>query len=64
ALLEYRVLDVKDGGVKSGFMVGVDRDITENFRIGAGYNFTDFSDDLTKFDYKYRGWFINVLGTY
>jgi hypothetical protein len=63
-LLEYRVLDVKDGGSKQGYMLGVDRDITENLRIGAGYNFTDFSDDLTKLDYKYRGWFINVVGTY
>jgi hypothetical protein len=63
-LFEYRVLDVKEGGVKSGYLVGIDRDITKNFRIGAGYNFTDFSDDLTKFDYKYRGWFLNFLGTY
>jgi hypothetical protein len=64
ALLEYRVLDVKDGGLKQGVMIGLDRDITENFRIGAGYNFTDFSDDLTKYDYKYKGWYLNVLGTY
>jgi len=64
ALLEYRVLDVKDGGLRKGYMIGLDRDITENFRIGAGYNFTDFSDDLTKLDYKYKGWYLNVLGTY
>jgi hypothetical protein len=63
-LLEYRVLDVKDGGVKQGYMVGIDRDITEYLRVGVGYNFTDFSDDLTKLDYRYRGWFINVVGTY
>jgi hypothetical protein len=63
-LAEYRVLDVKEGGTKSGYLVGIDRDITKNFRIGAGYNFTDFSDDLTKLDYKYRGWFLNFLGTY
>jgi len=63
-LAEYRVLDVKDGGMRKGFMVGLDRDITENFRIGAGYNFTDFSDDLTAFDYKYKGWYLNILGTY
>lgn len=64
ALLEYRVLDVKEGGLKQGFMIGLDRDITENFRVGVGYNFTDFSDDLTKHDYKYKGWYLNVLGTY
>jgi hypothetical protein len=63
-LFEYRVLEVKDGGIKQGYMVGVDRDITKNLRVGAGYNFTDFSDDLTKLDYRYRGWFVNIVGTY
>jgi opacity protein-like surface antigen len=57
-------LDVKDGGSKKGYLLGIDRDITKNLRVGAGYNFTDFSDDLTKLDYRYRGWFINFLGTY
>lgn len=61
---EYRLLKVKDGGVKQGMMVGIDRDITRNLRFGVGYNFTDFSDDLTKQDYKYRGFFINMVGYY
>jgi hypothetical protein len=64
ALLEYRVLDVKDGGSKNGYLVGIDKDINENFRIGAGYNFTDFSDDLRVLDYKSRGWYLNVVGVY
>ncbi|MDP9914353.1 hypothetical protein J2W27_006493 [Variovorax boronicumulans] len=64
ALAEYRALLVKDGGTRKGWLVGVDRDITKNLRIGVGYNFTNFSDDLTKFDYKYKGWFINLVGTY
>jgi hypothetical protein len=63
-LFEYRALNVKDGGTKSGYLVGVDRDITKNFRVGIGYNFTNFSDDLTKLDYGYKGWFLNFLGTY
>jgi hypothetical protein len=30
-----------------------------------GYNFTDFSDDLTeRSDYQAGGWFINVIGKY
>jgi hypothetical protein len=33
-------------------------------RIGAGYNFTDFSDDLTDFDYDHKGWFLNLVGWY
>ena len=64
ALAEYRWLDVTDGGTRTGWLVGVDRDINTNFRIGVGYNFTDFSDDLTDFDYDHRGWFLNMVGTY
>ncbi len=64
ALGEYRWLDVKDGGARQGWLVGVDRDVGENFRVGAGYNFTDFSDDLTRLDYRYQGWFLNFVGFY
>lgn len=64
ALAEYRWLDVDDGGVRSGWLLGVDRDINRHFRIGAGYNFTRFSDDLTDFDYDHRGWFVNFVGSY
>ena len=55
---------VKDGGTRAGWMVGVDRDIGRTFRIGAGYNFTEFSDDLTDFDYDHKGWFVNFVGKY
>lgn len=64
ALAEYRWLDVDDGGTRQGFLVGVDRDLGKNFRIGVGYNFTEFSDDLTDFDYDHKGWFLNLVGTY
>ncbi len=64
AMAEYRWLDVDDGGTRQGWMAGVDRDIGRNFRIGAGYNFTDFSDDLTDFDYDHKGWFVNFVGSY
>ena len=61
---EYRRLAVCDGGTRDGALVAIDRDIGENFRIGVGYNFTDFSDNLTDFDYDHRGWFLNVVGRY
>lgn len=64
SMAEYRLLDVKDGGARQGFMVGVDRDISDHMRIGVGYNFTDFSDDLTDYDYDHRGVFINVTGRF
>ncbi|WP_242108942.1 hypothetical protein [Luteimonas aquatica] len=63
-LAEYRWLGVEDGGDRAGFLMGLDRDIGRNFRIGVGYNFTDFSDDLTNFDYDHRGWFLNLVGKY
>ena len=64
SLAEYRWLDVRDGGTRQGWLVGVDRDLGRNFRVGVGYNFTEFSDDLTDFDYDHKGWFLNVIGTY
>lgn len=32
--------EVVAGGTRQGWLVGLDRDIGKNFRIGAGYNFT------------------------
>lgn len=61
---EYRWLSVDDGGAKQGFLIAIDRDITSNVRVGAGYNFTDFSDDLTDFDYDHNGWFLNIVAVY
>lgn len=64
ALAEYRFLAVKDGGNLQGALLGLDYDINSNFRVGGGYNFTDFSDDLTDFDYDDNGWFVNFVGSY
>ena len=63
-LAEYRWLSARNAGVRQGWLVGVERDITDNFRIGAGYNFTDFSNNLTNFDYNHRGWYLNITGRY
>ncbi len=64
SLAEYRWLGVEDGGDREGILLGVDRDLGNNFRVGVGYNFTEFSDDLTDFDYDHKGWFLNVVGWY
>jgi len=63
-LAEYRWLDVRDGGTRTGWLVGLDRQIGENFKVGVGYNFTDFSDDLTDLEYDHKGWFLNLAGYY
>ncbi len=60
--LEYRVLKntlAKDQ--KSGYLLGVYRDMGNNLKLGLGYNFTDFNDDLTKLSYDAGGLFINVV---
>jgi hypothetical protein len=64
ALAEYRWLGVEDGGDRQGALLGIDRDLGKNLRLGVGYNFTEFSDDLTDFDYDHRGWFLNLVGWY
>ena len=64
-LLEYRWLNtVEDDGTRQGWLVGVDRHINQNFRVGVGYNFTQFSDNLTSLDFDHEGWFLNLTGVY
>lgn len=64
ALAEYRWLDSNGGGARRGWLVGIDRRVGSNFRIGVGYNFTSFSDDLTLLDLEHKGWFLNLNGVY
>ncbi len=65
AMGEYRWLGVdEDDSTRQGWLLGVDRHVGEHFRVGVGYNFTDFSDDLRRVDFDHRGWFLNVSGSY
>ncbi|MDH3985921.1 MAG: OmpA family protein [Gammaproteobacteria bacterium] len=62
-LLEYRWLDVDEADDnRQGALLGIDRHINDHLKIGLGYNFTDFSDDLTDLDYQNNGWFLNFVG--
>ena len=62
ALVEARRLAAKEAGdARSGFLLGVYRHVNENVKMGLGYNFTDFSDNLTDMSYRSRGWFFNAL---
>jgi len=64
ALLEARVMELPDvDQTRSGALVAVYRYLGEHLKVGAGYNFTDFSEDLTDLSYDHRGVFINVVGT-
>ncbi|MBI1214671.1 MAG: OmpA family protein [Alphaproteobacteria bacterium] len=51
----------KDG--KAGVLLGVYRHVTDNVKFGVGYNFTDYSDDITNLNYTSRGFFVNLVGS-
>ncbi len=64
-VLEGRVLDLKEAkDRKYGALAAAYYHINDNVKIGAGYNFADFSDDLTDLDYNHKGWMINILGKF
>ena len=49
---EFRYLNFDlAGSTRAGFLLGAFYHINENFKIGVGYNFTDFTDDLL--DYQF-----------
>ena len=58
ALFEYRWLETEErDDSKDGALLGVYRHVGKHMKVGAGYNFTDFDDDLTNNDYDSNGWF-------
>jgi len=64
-LLEYRWLSDWDGdGVRHGAIAGLYRHLGEHLKIGGGYNFSGFDDDLKFNDYDSHGWFIDLIGKY
>jgi hypothetical protein len=65
ALLEGRLLDIPDAGdSRSGLLFAIYRHFDDYIKAGVGYNFTDFSDDLTDLDYNSQGLFINLIGKF
>jgi hypothetical protein len=63
AMVEGRLLDLTDAQDKrTGALAAVYRQLGNNIRVGIGYNFSDFSDDLTQLSYKHQGLFINIIG--
>ena len=60
---ELRYLKAKEAkDARSGALLAVYRHLGRHFKIGVGYNFTDFSDDLTDLSYRSHGWFVNLIG--
>ena len=64
SLAEARVLNLSDlQQRRAGALVAFYRYIGKHMKVGAGYNFTDFSDDLTDLSYDHQGLFVNFVGT-
>jgi hypothetical protein len=64
SLAEVRMLGLPDANQRRrGALAAIYRYLGENLKVGVGYNFTDFSDDLTDLSYDHRGVFVNIVGT-
>ena len=62
-MLEARQLDMPDlGDSRGGALVALSRYLGGHLKLGVGYNFTDFSDDLTDLSFEHRGAFFNITG--
>jgi len=60
---EYRVLRATEAqDMRSGFLTALYYHVDKHAKVGIGYNFTDYSDDLTDLSYRSRGFFINIIG--
>lgn len=65
ALAELRRLSVSQAqDARLGALVGVYRHFGKNLKVGVGYNFTNYSDDLTNLNYNQNGVFFNVIAKY
>jgi len=65
--IEYRLFWQSDAGenLRQGALVEVDREFYDYVRLGLGYNFTDFSDDLRKANsFDSHGPFMRLTGNF
>jgi lipopolysaccharide assembly outer membrane protein LptD (OstA) len=63
--LEGRVLSVDQAqDSRRGALVALYREMTSHIKLGVGWNFTDFSDDLTNLSYTHRGAFVNLVAKF
>jgi flagellar motor protein MotB len=63
-LAEVRTLELPNlSQRRRGALATIYYHIGKNLKAGVGYNFTDFSDDLTDLKYNHKGVFLNLIGT-
>jgi outer membrane protein assembly factor BamA len=64
-MAEYRVLESYATKTRdTGFVVTAYRHINENVKLGLGYNFGRFSDDLLDTNQDHRGIFLNLVAKF
>ncbi len=64
-LLEARALWLPEvDQTNIGYLAGIYRHIGKNLKLGVGYNFSNFSDDLTDVTFDDEGVFVNVIGKF
>ena len=64
-MAEARVLHaVEARQTNYGFLAAAYRHVGENMKIGIGYNFGSFSDDITDLTHDDQGVFLNVVGKF
>ena len=65
SMVEVRTLSLPDVDQRRrGALTTIYRYIGKNMKVGAGYNFTDFSDDLTDLSFDHKGVFFNFIATH
>lgn len=65
ALLELRGLDVDLAGDNEfGALAAIYRHLGDHAKVGVGYNFTNFSDDLRDLSFNDDGFFLNIITKY
>jgi hypothetical protein len=63
-MVEGRMLHMPDlNESRVGALAGFYRHFGKHVKAGAGYNFTNFSDDLTDLSFRSHGFFMNVVGS-
>jgi hypothetical protein len=64
-LLEGRVLHMPEAGTTDfGTLAAVYHHLGDNFKVGVGYNFGQFSDDLRDLTLNDQGAFVNVIAKF
>jgi flagellar motor protein MotB len=64
SLAEVRVLELRDiNQRRQGALTSIYRYLGPKMKVGIGYNFTAFSDDLTDLSFDHKGLFLNLIVT-